>query len=87
MDANVIRENIKQSVARITGIPPDQISDTASYREDLGLDSLSTLEIAVDAEMCFRIKIPDNRLQEIETVADAVRIVGEYIAAATPAAV
>jgi acyl carrier protein len=79
MDANAIRDTIKQSIARITGIAPDDISDTASYTDDLGLDSLSMLEIAVDAELCFRIKIPDDRLPEIRTVSDAVRIVGEYL--------
>src|SRR5437016_3006463 len=44
-----IRDSIKQSIARITGIPPNEISDSASYHDDLGLDSLSMLEIAVDA--------------------------------------
>jgi acyl carrier protein len=79
MDATAIRDNIKQSIARITGISPDQISDTASYVDDLGLDSLSILEIAVDAELCFHVKIPDGRLTEIRTVADAVRVVGECL--------
>lgn len=82
MDATAIRDNVKQSIARITGIPPDQISDDASYDEDLGLDSLSMLEIAVDAELCFRIKIPDERLSEIQSVNDAVRIVSEYLTVA-----
>jgi acyl carrier protein len=85
MDAIVIRDNIKESIARITGIPPGQIADTASYRDDLGLDSLSMLEIAVNAELTFRIKIPDERLSEIETVADGVRVITEYVAAATHA--
>jgi len=79
MDATVIRDTIKASISRITGIAPDRISDTASYRDDLGLDSLSMLEIAVDAEMSFRIKIPDDRLSEIATVSDAVRVVSEFI--------
>jgi acyl carrier protein len=80
MDANAIRDNIKQSIARITGIPPDQIADDASYATDLGLDSLAMLEVAVDAEMCFRVKIPDERLPQIQSVNDAVRIVSEYLA-------
>jgi acyl carrier protein len=80
-----IRDSIKQSIARITGIPPDQISDSASYTDDLGLDSLSKQEIAVDAELCFQIKIPDERLPEIQTVADAVRMVGEYLASTAKA--
>ena len=82
MDANAIRSSIKQSIARVTGIPESAIADTASYDADLGLDSLSKVEIAVDAEMCFRIRIPNERLPEIATVEDAVRIVGEYVALA-----
>ncbi len=79
MDTNAIRDNIKQSIARITGIPPDQISDTASYADDLGLDSLSMLEIAVDAEACFRVKIPEERLTQIKNVRDAVTVVAECL--------
>ena len=83
MDPVLIGNTIKQSIARITGIPPEQIADDASYENDLGLDSLSMLEIAVDAEMCFSIKIADARLPEIRTVRDAVRIVSEYLPAST----
>jgi acyl carrier protein len=81
MDENVIRDSIKQSITRITGIPLDEISDTASYGDDLGLDSLSMLEVAVDAELCFGVKIPEERLVEIQSVADATRIVSECLAA------
>lgn len=49
MDVNEIRRKTKDSISRITGIPVDDIADSASYREDLGLDSLAMLEIAVDA--------------------------------------
>ena len=85
MDATAICDTVKQSIARITGIPPDQIGDTASYTADLGLDSLSLLEIAVDAEMCFHVKIPDERLSEIRTVSDTVRVVSEYLSVAARA--
>jgi acyl carrier protein len=85
MNETDIRDSIKESIARITGIAPDQIADGASYRDDLGLDSLSMLEVAVDAELCFQIKIPDERLPEIQTVADAVRIVSEYRSVAAQA--
>ena len=60
MDATVIGTTIKQSIARVTGIPPDQISDTASYSDDLGLESLAMLEIAVDAEMCFNVRAAEG---------------------------
>lgn len=81
MEPSVVRDTIKQSITRITGIPPQHIADTASYRDDLDLDSLSILEIAVDAEMCFGIKIPDALLPEIKTVQDAVRVICDQLAA------
>jgi acyl carrier protein len=85
MDEHAIRDNIRQSIARITGIPPEQIADTATYSGDLGLDSLSMLEIAVDAEMCFHVKIPEYRLDEMRTLSDTVRVVSEYLTEAARA--
>jgi acyl carrier protein len=43
------------------------------------------LEIAVDAEMSFRIKVPDERLADIKTVSDAVRVIAEFLPTAAPA--
>jgi acyl carrier protein len=80
MDLERIRRKTKESISRITGIPADDISDHASYRDDLGLDSLAMLEIAVDAEYEFGVKLPDERLPEIATVDDAVRLISERLA-------
>jgi acyl carrier protein len=80
MSEDEIRAKIKESITRITGIPVGDIPDTQTYREDLGLDSLAMLEIAVDAEYHFHVKIPDERLPEIKTVQDTIRIVSEQLA-------
>ncbi len=79
-DVNQIRETIRQSVHRITGIAADEILDTSRYREDLGLDSLSALEVLVDVEYAYKIKIGDDRLGTIETVQDTVDVVQQYLA-------
>jgi acyl carrier protein len=79
MDEETIRDRVRQRITCITGIPPDQIADNASYSDDLGLDSLSMLEIAVDAEMSFQIKIPEHRLDEMRTLSETVRVVSEYL--------
>ena len=81
-DANQIRETIRQSVNRITGIAPDDIKDTSRYRADLGLDSLAALEVVVDVEYAFKIKVPEERIQSIETVQDTIAVVQEYLATA-----
>lgn len=81
-DVSTIRETIRESVNRITGIAPGEILDTSSYREDLGLDSLSALEVVVDVEYAFKIKVPEERIQTIHTVQDTISVVQEYLAAA-----
>lgn len=80
-DANHIRQTIRDSVARITGIAPTEVHDTSRYREDLGLDSLSSLEVVIDLEYAFRIKVPEERIQRIATVQDTIQVVQEFLAA------
>jgi len=79
MTTEEIRSVVKRSIARITSIDPQDISDRASYKDDLKLDSLTILEIAVDAEYQFKIKIPDDELGMIRTVEDTVRTVQQYL--------
>jgi acyl carrier protein len=81
-DVNQIRQTIRESVHRITGIAPTEILDTSSYREDLGLDSLSSLEVVIDLEYAFKIKVPEGRIQTIGTVQDTINVVQEYLTAA-----
>jgi acyl carrier protein len=79
MEAAAIRDQIKTHISTITGIPVGQIADSASYVEDLGLDSLSMLELSVNLEYTFKIKVPVERLPELRTIDDSVRIVQEYM--------
>ena len=81
-DAERIRETVSESVNRITGIPTTEINDDSSFRDDLGLDSLSALEVMVDVEYAFKIKVGEERLQAIQTVRDTITVVQEYLAAA-----
>jgi acyl carrier protein len=82
MSTDEIRTRVKQSIAAITNISVEEISDTASYTDDLQLDSLTILEIAVDAEYQFQVKISDDDLGEIRTVDDTVRMVQQYLSLA-----
>lgn len=80
-DVDRIRDTIRESVNRITGIAPADISDSSNYREDLGLDSLSALEVMVDIEYAFKIKVPEERLQAVQTVQDTINVVQEFLGA------
>lgn len=80
-----IREEIKKCIATVTGIEEAEIADDASYDDDLGLDSLSVLEVAVHAEDLFGVKIvdPENEepMQGLRTVEDTVRMIEQLVAA------
>ena len=86
MNTDEIRAAVKQSVANIANLDAGEIGDEASYKDDLQLDSLTILEIAVDAEFKFQVKIPDEELSSILTVGDTVRIVQQYLPAPVTAA-
>lgn len=86
MNTDEIRAAVKQSVASIANLDAAEIGDDASYKDDLQLDSLTILEIAVDAEYKFHVKIPDDELSNIMTVSDTVRIVQRYLSAPAVAA-
>ena len=86
MSTDEIRAAVKQSVASIANLDVGEIGDDASYKEDLQLDSLTILEIAVDAEYRFRVNLSEDDLAGISTVADTVRVVERYLAAPSFAA-
>jgi acyl carrier protein len=79
MDVEVVRTKIKQAINRVAGIEVAAISDTASYETDLGLDSLSILEIAVELENQFKFHASDEELSSIHTVQDAVALVTKRV--------
>jgi acyl carrier protein len=79
MDAEAIRTQIKSSIATVTGMDPTEVGDSASYRDDLGLDSLSILEIAIDVEYHCKIKVPDEEMSKIRTIGDTIQVIQRYL--------
>lgn len=75
MQVEEVRTKIKEIIANVTNIEPDEIADNASFVEDLQLDSLSLLEIGVDVDYEFKLGVPEERLQELRTVQDSVDLV------------
>ena len=64
METAEIRTQIKEVIANATSIDVADISDNASFEDELGLDSLTLLEIAVDVDHIFKLNIPDEELSE-----------------------
>ena len=80
MEAHEIRTKIKEIISAISSIPVEDIADNASYHDDLALDSLTLLEIGVDVDYEFKLGLPEERLQHIRSVQDAVDVVLEALA-------
>ncbi len=79
MDRAEIRERIKEIIANVTNIDPQEIGDAASFTADLGLDSLSLLEIGVDVDYEFQLGLPEERMRGIDSVDQTVALVEERL--------
>ncbi|WP_436495518.1 acyl carrier protein [Actinokineospora sp. HUAS TT18] len=67
-----ILEGLAEIVEEVAGVAPDDVTPGKSFVDDLDIDSLSMVEIAVQAEDKFGVKIPDDELANLKTVGDAV---------------
>ncbi|MBT5873070.1 MAG: acyl carrier protein [Candidatus Latescibacteria bacterium] len=83
MDEATIRTKVKEIIANTMSIEPEDISDSANFEEDLDLDSLTLLEIAVDVDHVFKLNIPDEelseRLSDLRSLQDSVDLVKEHM--------
>jgi acyl carrier protein len=62
-------------VHQVVGVPVEQVVPDASFIDDLGVDSLSLLEIAVGIEEKFGLRVPDDRVAGLLRVSDAVAFI------------
>jgi acyl carrier protein len=71
-----IEERVKKIVCDQMGTTPDKISLETSFINDLGADSLDTVELVMEFEDEFEINIPDEDAEKIQTVGAAVTYIG-----------
>jgi acyl carrier protein len=67
-----IRTGLAEILEEIADVKPDDVSEEKSFQDDLDVDSLSMVEVVVAAEERFGVKIPDDDVQNLRTVGDAV---------------
>ena len=65
-------ERVKKIVVEHLGIDEKKVNDSASFIDDLGADSLDTVELVMAFEEEFEIEIPDDAAEKIQTVKDAI---------------
>jgi acyl carrier protein len=68
-----IADRVKKIVIEHLGVETDKVSDGASFIDDLGADSLDTVELVMAFEEEFGVEIPDDAAETILTVGDAVK--------------
>ena len=72
-----IEDRVKKIVAEQLGVKVDEVSNESSFVDDLGADSLDTVELVMALEEAFDIEIPDEAAEGIATVGDAVKYIEE----------
>ena len=77
-----VREKVKQVIVEQLSVNPDEVTDDASFIEDLGADSLDIVELVMELEEQFGVDIPDEEAEKILTVGEAIKYIEERAAGA-----
>ncbi len=70
-----VEEKVKQIIVEQLGVDEAEVTSTASFVDDLGADSLDTVELVMAFEEAFEIEIPDEDAEKIQTVKNAIEYV------------
>ncbi len=68
-----MEDRVKEIIAEQLGVDGDQVTKNASFTDDLGADSLDTVELVMALEEEFDLEIPDEDAEKIVTVSDAIK--------------
>src|ERR1700704_5993020 len=77
-----IAGRVKKIVVEHLGVDEGKVSEGASFIDDLGADSLDTVELVMAFEEEFNIEIPDDAAEKIQTVGDAIKFIQDNAAKA-----
>lgn len=70
-----IEEKVKAIIVDKLGVSEDEVTPEATIQQDLGADSLDTVDLIMDFEREFDIKIPEEEAEKIQTVGDAIKYI------------
>jgi len=76
-----INDRVKKIVVEHLGVDEAKVTEEASFIDDLGADSLDTVELVMALEEEFGVEIPDDAAEKILTVKDAIKFINEHKAA------
>ncbi|MCJ7628564.1 MAG: acyl carrier protein [Longimicrobiales bacterium] len=76
--ADSTEAKVKEIIINELGVDPEKVTSDASFVEDLGADSLDTVELVMAFEEEFGVDIPDEDAEQMRTVGDAIRYLKEH---------
>lgn len=76
---NSVEERVKKIVVEQLGVKEEEVSSESSFVDDLGADSLDTVELVMALEEEFECEIPDGEAEKITTVQEAIDYIGRHI--------
>ena len=74
----IMLEKVKEIVAESLNVEESTLSETTSFKEDLGADSLDLFEMVMACEEAFEVEIPSEDLEQITTVGDVVKYIESH---------
>ncbi len=83
MERTEVLATVKDAAVEVLGVEPDAVVEEASFKEDLGADSLDLVELVMALEERLDITIPEEELGDIKTVGQAVDVVVGKLAVGT----
>ena len=78
--ADKLEQGIKELIAGITGIDINEIKPEANFWNDLGIDSIKSIEMVVALERKYQIRIREDQIPTVSTLSQAVAVVKELLA-------
>lgn len=80
--AEAVADRVRAIIAEQLGVKLEEVTDSASFIEDLGADSLDTVELVMALEEEFGIEIPDEDAEKMPSVGDAIKYIESKLASA-----
>ena len=81
MDRDSVFTTLKQAAAEVLGVDESQVTETASFKDDLDADSLDLVELVMALEERLDISVPEEELEGVETVGQALDLVAAKVGA------
>ena len=75
--AENVEAKVREIIINELGVEPEKVTPEASFVEDLGADSLDTVELVMAFEEEFGMEIPDEEAEQLQSVGDAIRYIQE----------